>query len=436
MSAYDNILQEWRDTIFPVEFIKVLEEMSELQNLAPTKDKILASMEHFPPLATKVVIIGQDPYPTEGQACGLAFSIPHNWTTTGIPASLRAIIECLKNTDILSNEVERGDLTNWAKQGVLLLNAALTTTVGHRREHAAKWKKPVEMLITNLAKLCSDHHTLTFMLWGGDAIKSFEKIATKYGHIVMKRAHPSPLSDNRLPLEERFAKSTQFADTAHIINWGFNTNVVSQPRERGGAVIAFCDGGCSGNGKPDARASYGIFFTAVGLKIEPISGEVAKREYLINESGSIVPNDTDTAPEIRPSNNRGEMLALCLCFDKLVTTLSTNIHSILIVSDSKIYINLMNGGYDKHVSKGTQSGLKNLDLVEIGATILAKLRKQHSVEITHVNSHLPKPPPTATSRERLLWKGNDRADRLCNVILYGSETAKTVPKKKKAPKTK
>lgn len=135
----------------------------------------------------KVVILGQDPYPTEGHAHGLAFSVqPH---VKPLPGSLRNIYKELK----LDVGVERpnGDLSSWAHQGVLLLNTVLTVTEGKPGSHVGLgWEALTDEVIHKLS-LHREH--LVFVLWGRKAQEK-APIIDSSKHLVLKAAHPSPLS--------------------------------------------------------------------------------------------------------------------------------------------------------------------------------------------------------------------------------------------------
>lgn len=139
----------------------------------------------------KVVIIGQDPYHNDGQAHGLCFSVPKGVTP---PPSLVNIYKELA-TDIPGFVAPKhGDLTGWASQGVLLLNACLTVRAHNANSHAGKgW----ELFTNAVIKWFNEHaHGIVFMLWGTYAQKKGEFIDGKR-HKVLKAVHPSPLSAMR-----------------------------------------------------------------------------------------------------------------------------------------------------------------------------------------------------------------------------------------------
>ncbi len=135
----------------------------------------------------KVVIIGQDPYHGENQAMGLAFSVPKN---EKLPPSLKNIYKELE--DDLQIKREDGDLSDWAKEGVLLINDVLTVRKKSPKSHS---KIGWEIFTEAVIKKINDLDKVIFILWGNPAIKK-EKIIDKK-HIIIKGPHPSPLSAYR-----------------------------------------------------------------------------------------------------------------------------------------------------------------------------------------------------------------------------------------------
>ena len=139
---------------------------------------------------TKVVIIGQDPYHGEGQAHGLCFSVKKGVTP---PPSLKNIFKEL-NTDIGKPIPKDGELTEWAKQGVLLLNNVLTVREGQPASHKGMgWEIFTDRIISELNK---KQTPVVFLLWGAHAQKKAE-IITNPIHYKLKAVHPSPLSASR-----------------------------------------------------------------------------------------------------------------------------------------------------------------------------------------------------------------------------------------------
>ncbi|MGB5203940.1 uracil-DNA glycosylase [Eudoraea sp.] len=156
----------------------------------PQGNKIFAAFDHSNFEATKVVIIGQDPYHGPNQANGLCFSVKE-----GIrhPPSLINIFKEIE-TDIGKPYPKSGDLEHWADQGVLLLNATLTVRAHSAGSHQNKgWEVFTDAVIR---KLSYEKEGLVFLLWGGFARKKITLIDTSKHHILTS-GHPSPLSANR-----------------------------------------------------------------------------------------------------------------------------------------------------------------------------------------------------------------------------------------------
>ena len=135
----------------------------------------------------KVVILGQDPYHRLGQAHGLSFSVPSNVTQ---PPSLKNIFKELY-LDLSVPISESGNLTRWAKQGVLLLNSILTVREGAPGSHRSRgWELFTDAVIQ---KIANDKENIVFMLWGAYAQKKCINISKKK-HLVIQTSHPSPFS--------------------------------------------------------------------------------------------------------------------------------------------------------------------------------------------------------------------------------------------------
>lgn len=138
----------------------------------------------------KVVIIGQDPYHEMGQAMGLSFSVPQG---VMMPPSLINIFKEIE-MDLGTPMPANGDLTRWAKQGVLLLNATLTVRAHQAGSHQRKgWEEFTDAAIRALSV---ERSHLVFILWGGYA-RSKKALIDASKHLVLESVHPSPLSANR-----------------------------------------------------------------------------------------------------------------------------------------------------------------------------------------------------------------------------------------------
>ena len=139
----------------------------------------------------KVVILGQDPYHGEGQAQGLSFSVPNG---VKLPPSLRNIYKELADDLNWSEIPDNGDLTKWAKQGVLLINAVLTVEKANAGSHAKKgWEIFTDNVIQHINQ---KNNGVVFLLWGSYAIKKSALIDVQK-HYTLTAVHPSPLSAYR-----------------------------------------------------------------------------------------------------------------------------------------------------------------------------------------------------------------------------------------------
>lgn len=171
----------------------------------PPKDKIFYAFSLTPLENLKVVLLGQDPYHGAGQAQGLAFSTPSDIKN---PPSMRNMLKEIDD-DIGSSVCEDGDLTSWAKDGVLLINAILTVEEAKAKSHHKMgWETFTDNLIKYISENCKD---IVFILWGTSAIKK-EKIIDKSTHHIISGVHPSPLSAYR-----GFFGSKHFSKTNEIL---------------------------------------------------------------------------------------------------------------------------------------------------------------------------------------------------------------------------
>lgn len=159
----------------------------------PPQKSIYSWTTYCPIDQVKVVILGQDPYHNDGQAMGLAFSVP--WECRPLPPSLRNIYKEL-TTEFPETFVapKHGCLEAWARQGVLLLNATLTVKAHEAASHSNRgWETFTDQVISHLNNRCEN---LVFLLWGNHARKKSSMI-NKQKHLVLNAAHPSPLSASR-----------------------------------------------------------------------------------------------------------------------------------------------------------------------------------------------------------------------------------------------
>ncbi len=185
---------DWRDAL--ADFIntpafaslrKFVKEVYAKEQILPPQETIYAALQLCSLAKTRVVILGQDPYPTPGHAHGLAFSVQH---PIAPPPSLRNILKEIES-DVGSSQIQGGDLTPWAQQGVLLLNTILTVRAGAPLSHAGQgWEDFTDEIIKTIAQ---KRENVVFMLWGSKA-KAKSKFIDAKRHCILTAAHPSPLS--------------------------------------------------------------------------------------------------------------------------------------------------------------------------------------------------------------------------------------------------
>lgn len=160
----------------------------ETQDILPPASQTFAALDACAPGNTRVLILGQDPYPTPGHAHGLAFSVEPD--VHPLPRSLNNIFK--EMTDDLGAAPLTGDLRGWASQGVLLLNTALTVPAGEAGGHLKLgWDALITDILTEL-----DRRPRALLLWGAKAQKLGATL-THPDHLRIETAHPSPLSARR-----------------------------------------------------------------------------------------------------------------------------------------------------------------------------------------------------------------------------------------------
>jgi uracil-DNA glycosylase len=207
-SLWDQLPSVWKKLLDQDEINKVEKAIGD--NYQPDLGLIFRALE-ISPSNVKVLILGQDPYPRFDHAMGLAFSIPSK--SAVLPASLRNIFKEL--SDDLSIERTNGDLSDWASQGVMLLNRTLTIGKNGTNDHrGSSWRLVTERIV----KVVADNGAIA-VLWGNDA----QEMEIYYqSDDVISSAHPSPLSAYRGFFGSKpFSKVNQLllAKGAQKINW-------------------------------------------------------------------------------------------------------------------------------------------------------------------------------------------------------------------------
>lgn len=187
----NSILLKWKKSLnLSKEKRNILKDIMKTvkkEDICPKYEDIFNIFKMVAPEDVKVVIIGQDPYPKDGDANGLAFAVNEH---VPIPASMRNIFKEIQN-DLKTDKLPDKTLIPWVKQGVLLLNSWLTTAKGKTHGHKhLKW----EIFTDEVIKYLNDSQEhIVFILWGNFAKKKY-KFITSNSHLVLQSPHPSPLS--------------------------------------------------------------------------------------------------------------------------------------------------------------------------------------------------------------------------------------------------
>lgn len=181
--------KSWADLdFFGQDWPALWDRLAQNRDWQPAPERLFRALELTPRDRTRVVILGQDPYPTAGRAQGLAFSFPQGEAPRD---SLKNILSEVA-TDIGTLKFD-GDLTAWAEQGVLLLNTALSVPIGQANGHKSwGWGK----LVAEILRVTAQDGPRAFVLWGAPAQKLCDKLPRE-GHLFVEGVHPSPLSAYR-----------------------------------------------------------------------------------------------------------------------------------------------------------------------------------------------------------------------------------------------
>lgn len=198
-----------------LELYKFVVEEYNTRKIFPKADDIFNAF-HFTPLSqVKVVILGQDPYHNDGQAHGLSFSVQKG---VDIPPSLVNIYKEMHD-DIGAPIPSHGDLTKWAKEGVLLLNTVLTVRAHNAASHQGHgWEQFTDAVIQAVNK---QDRPIVFILWGSPA-RAKKRLLTNPKHLILEAPHPSPLSSYRGFFGSKpFSQTNEFlaANGVRPIDW-------------------------------------------------------------------------------------------------------------------------------------------------------------------------------------------------------------------------
>lgn len=196
-------------------FWETIEKEYQSKTIYPTKENIFNALKLTPYENVKVVIVGQDPYHGEGEAHGLSFSVQKG---IKLPPSLQNIYKEIYD-DLGIEEPNCGDLTKWAKEGVLLLNSSLTVIKDMPNSHQnIGWNRLTDYIIKLLNQ---KEEPVVFILWGNFA-KSKKEFITNPKHLILESTHPSPFSARYGFFGSHpFSKTNQFLEKNGLdpINW-------------------------------------------------------------------------------------------------------------------------------------------------------------------------------------------------------------------------
>lgn len=187
-SAWHELIKEQLPEHYFGKINQFLDQVYASGTVYPPREKVFAAIQTTELEKVKVVILGQDPYHGPGQAQGLSFSVPNS---VPAPPSLQNILKELSDDIGVKQD---HDLTGWAEQGVLLLNACLTVPAGQANGHAGQiWEPFTDAVIKVVNSL---DQPVVYILWGAYARKK-KALITNPHHLIIESAHPSPLSAYR-----------------------------------------------------------------------------------------------------------------------------------------------------------------------------------------------------------------------------------------------
>lgn len=212
--SWKEQLQEEFDKEYFIRLTDFVREEYSTKKIFPPAKLIFNAFDHTPFDKVKVVILGQDPYHNDGQAHGLSFSVNDG---VRIPPSLVNIFKEI-NDDLGIPVPRSGNLTRWADQGVLLLNATLTVEAHKAGSHQNKgWEQFTDAAISRLNE---NRENIVFLLWGAYAQKKAAFIDTSK-HLVLKAPHPSPLARGGFAGSRHFSLTNEYLVSKGIepINW-------------------------------------------------------------------------------------------------------------------------------------------------------------------------------------------------------------------------
>lgn len=410
-----GISQDWLNIIYSGETKSKLDsiysKLKNVSNITPQQKDWFNWCRYTELKDINVVILGQDPFHKEGWAHGLSFSC-----LGSIPPSLRNIYKCLLKSECIETMPDHGNLTSWAKQGILLLNASLSTLIGKAGANINLWKPYVELIIQKIGQYHYDNNKqLIFLLWGNFA-QSFIDIIDDDYHICLTSIHPSPLAQNTA--EERkfvncdhFNEVNEFLDTEGItIDWNpkQEKQKVNEIKEKlfdcaeeildmgSHHHIAFTDGSCYPNVKNDnARGGYSSIFVSGPYSDKCVYGNLNITNF-------------------NASNIRAEGMAIIRTLEK-VKDCQQPWKKLTIITDCEFWINMI----EKYMPKWNKATFKeksNSDLTQRLWVVYNEIKDKGDVTLMHMKSHGKDGWQNYEDGtfERFCFDQNDYADQMCS----------------------
>lgn len=432
---FEAVKPKWKELLFHkdvkpvlVECLGLMEELCpDLSVISPPVDLIFAAFSQFDVDDLSCIVVGQDPYPHD--AVGLSFVTSR---TKSVPASLRNIHLCLSNSGW-----DKIDIASWPKQGVLMLNKYLTLDSTLPKKRHAFWSKFTELVVRRVViyHKRKNNRQIPILMWGDHAkISDLPDYAMElyWGHPSSAANHNQRDNPKHFKYCDHFSLVNQYLTSQGlpIVEWGVKTNLNAPPliisteseiiepktlQKEKKPVFVFVDGGCSGNGKVNAIASYAYSFPE----------KYMDQENAIIESGSgLVPH----VDGYKPTNNRGELLAMILALERILRDKHL-VSSILIVPDSTYTMNIVSEWIVKwHRDDPTFSHRKNPDYLQRIWKVLLDLKPLTPI-LVHQDSHGKVAPGKdkkyiTGGRDYENFMGNKFVDSLCTQEINKAKTRK------------
>ena len=424
MDLINTIADDWKDILIDDKLLDILKkiEKKDIDIMCP-HPSLIFNFTHLTKFDDiKIVILGQDPYSTKDTANGLAFS-----SMTNISPSLKNIYKCLLNHKLINELPKTGNLTNWAKQGILLLNTCLTTELGKPLAHKKLWEEYTGLLIDKISAYKYNRGIdLLFMLWGKYAQTMEYYISTSECNILTW-CHPSPLAQVKCKENSKFIHCDHFkiATDKFNINWdplyeGSNysnriekistivkTNKftldldidkwVDSVKYTNDKCVVFTDGSCHPNNKSkESKGGYAILFTSGQFKKYTMYGKLNTDVYYA-------------------SNIRAEGICLIKIFEHIIEYNINIDHDIM--TDSQFWIDMINKYIPSWIKKGIDFETKsNSDMTTLIWELYEKASIKCNINLIHVRSHNKNgwKDKEIGSYERFCYECNNIVDQMAN----------------------